>query len=89
LSYQLVIPFGSIYKALAKSIQPSHPPPSEWERVASLKYAYGQIVELKVQLDMMGRPNTIKMQIASWSKEMQDISDKMADFSWITYEVKG
>jgi len=74
---------------LAKAIQPSYPPPSEWERVASLKYAYGQVVELKVQLDVIGRPNAIKMQIASWSKEMQDISDRMADFSLITYEVKG
>ncbi|GEM_PF-5530521 len=74
---------------LAKAIQPSYPPPSEWERVASLKYAYGQVVELKVQLDVMGRPNAVKMQIASWSEEMQDISDRMADFSLITYDVKG
>jgi len=72
---------------LAKAILPSYPAPSEWEQIAYLKCAYGQVIELKVPLEMIGQPSAIRMKIASWSDETNDVSDEMAGFSWITYKM--
>ena len=73
---------------LAKAIRPSYPAPSEWEQITYLKCACGRAIELKVPLGMIGQPSAVKMQIASWSEEMDNISDEMAGFNWITYEVE-
>jgi len=68
---------------LAKTIRSDY-----HEYITDLKFACDEVMEFKIPLKLMGNPTAVKMQVASWSDEKNNMSDKMIDFNWIAYTIK-
>ena len=68
---------------LAKTIRPDYHEP-----IARLQYAYEQVIEFKVPLELMGHPGAVRIQMFSWDEEKSGSTDNMIGFDWMTYKLK-
>ena len=66
---------------LGKTIRPDY-----HERITNLLFFAETALEFKLPLNLIGDPESFRMQVGSWN-DVNCLSDDMIDFNWITYTV--